>query len=650
MPDQRRSAADAARGALLPRLRAIAGVARARRGIALRVGVSFVVPLAIGAAIGHLSWGAIATQGAFAAMYANDEPYRRRLPILVGIGIGLALAMALGTLLAPHPWVAAAFGGVVAGAAALACIGFEVGPPREFMLVLSYYVGSSLPVDAGAAPERAGYVLFGAAVVIAVSMAGHRFRPRAPEETSVTAAYRQVAALIAALGRDGVGEARHEAVLAVRRARAAMRAAGSEDPLRRRLTEMTVAIEAVLDATLGLVLRDSDPVDDGWSRALRTLGDSVRVPALAGPVELPDETPGTPHGPRFVEAMTSARQAADPERLFAATIVPFTRPRRPRASAILRRTLRPNSLVLPTAVRIGIAAAVGTGIGLAIDAQRGAWIGLTAVAVLQASNVHLIAWRTVHRAVGSIVGAGLAAAILVADPGIVLIVVVIAICQVIAQSTITVAYGVAVVFVTPVALLSFDLGQPGTPIGALLGERVVDTLIGCAVGLAARRLLWPRTAQTRLPMAQGAVIEATRDVLHAALTRPVTESSVLLRRSRRRLQTELVNLRAVHADAIGDLLWSVRGGDESWSTTLAAQRVAYAAMAVSADRHGPPPDMALVARLDAALDAMAAIAEGHRVPAVVPVPPLERYPATHRALVQLRDALRAPAPASPPAP
>ncbi|WP_320672415.1 FUSC family protein [Patulibacter defluvii] len=575
-------------------------------------------------------------------MYANDEPYRRRWPILLGIGLGLALAMALGTLLAPHPWVAAAAGGLVAGAAALACIGFEVGPPREFMLVLSYYVGASLPVDPGAAPARAGLVLAGAAIVIAVSMAGHRLRPRAPEETAVAGAYRQVAGLAAALGGEGVVEARHEAVLAVRRARAAMRAAGAGDPLRGRLTEMTVAVEAVLDGCLGLVARESRPIDPAWPAALRALADSVREPVLAGPVVLPEQEPPTPPGARFAAAMRSARQAADPDRLFSGTIVPFTRPRRPRAVAILRRTLRANSLVLPTAVRIGIAAAVGTGVGLAIDAERGAWIGLTAVAVLQASNVHLIAWRTVHRAVGSIVGAGLAAAILVADPRVVVIVLVIAVCQTIAQATITVAYGVAVVFVTPIALLSFDLGQPGTPIGSLLGERVVDTLIGCAIGLAARRLLWPRTAQTRLPMAQGAVIEAARDVLHAALARPLADSSTLLRRSRRRLQTELLNLRAVHGDAVGDLLWSARSGDEGWPRTLAAQRVAYAAMAVPADRHGPPPDMALVARLDAALDAMAAIAEGHRAPALIAVPPLDRYPVTHRALIQLRDALRGP--------
>jgi hypothetical protein len=61
---------------------------------------------------------------------------------------------------------------------------------------------------------------------------------------------------------------------------------------------------------------------------------------------------------------------------------------------------------------------------------------------------------------------------------------------------------------------------------------------------------------------------------------------------------------------------------------------------------GAPPDRVLPARaelprLDQALTALAAIAEGHRAGALVSVPPLEGHPATHRALVGLRDALRA---------
>jgi uncharacterized membrane protein YccC len=198
---------------------------------------------------------------------------------------------------------------------------------------------------------------------------------------------------------------------------------------------------------------------------------------------------------------------------------------------------------------------------------------------------------------------------------------------------------VATFFATPIALLIVDLGVPGVPAGSLVGARIIDTLLGCAVGLLARRFLWPQTAATRLGAAQGAAIEAARDVLHAALTRAESPSSGLVRRSRRALHTALLNLHAVQQDAVGDLVLSSRAADERWTITSAVERLAYAAMGFAAPKDRTPPGRQHLHELDEALGALAAMAEGHRARALVDVPSLDGHPATHRALLGLRDAL-----------
>jgi uncharacterized membrane protein YccC len=630
-------------------LRSILRAGWARRTRALRIGVSFVLPLSIGALLGEVAWGAIATQGAFVAMYAGDVPYRKRARVLAGVGVGLAVTMAIGTLAAPHPWLAAVLAGPVVASAALLCLAFEVGPPREFMPTLSYLVAISLPVDPGAAPERAGVVLLAAALVGLVALAGALRRPRGPEEDAVREGVRAVADLLERVvgDEDEVDAARQRAVLAVRDAAQAMRAAGDEDPARRRLTELTIALEAVLDAAVGLALRQDAAVDPAWPAALRALAESVDDPSRATPVRLPDDAPDTPPGHRLEAAALALRRAADPARRWDETFVPFAPRHRPRALASLRRALRPSSLVVPTAARNGVAAAAGVLLGLAIGVERGAWVGLTAVAVLQASNVRLTARRTAHRMLGTGVGVVAAAAILAFHPAVAVVIVVMALCQTIGQAFIKVAYGAAVAFVTPIALLVFDLGQPGAPVGSLLGARLLDTALGCVVGLAARRFLWPQTARTRLPTAQAAVIEAVGDVLHAAAMRPVEPSGVRLRQARRRLQTALLNLRAVQADALGDLAWRPpwpgrrRGAqaEPDWATTLAVTALAHAAMAAPARPDGPPPDPTTVAALDAAIAHLAATASGLRAPAWVALPRLRQWPRTSAALAELRDRL-----------
>ncbi|MGX6448646.1 FUSC family protein, partial [Patulibacter sp. S7RM1-6] len=618
----------------------VAQAAWAARRTSARIGVSFVVPLLVAVLLGHPHEGAVATQGAFAAIYARDEPRRRRLRVMVTAGLTLVLVVSLGTVVGGSAVATVLGAGLVAGLAALVTIAWDVGRPREFIIVLSFLAATQYGGGLSAVPERAALVLAGAATVTAIAMAALMLRPRGPEEDAVRRFLVRLGQLLDAVGTDDAQAARHDVLFAAEQARTVLTRAGRSRRDRDRLMTIAVAGEAVLDGALGLVLRDAGPLDPGWARAVRRVEASLTAPEAAADVELPDEMPGTMHGPRFVRAMQRLTAVADPARSLQATLVPFgaRRPHRRRVR-VLRRALRRGSLVRATALRIGVGVAIGTAVGLLLDEQRGIWVGLTTSAVMQASNVTLTLERTVQRAAGTIVGVGVAAGVLALDPTVGVVVLALAVFQTLMQATLATAYGVATVFATPIALLIVDLGLPGTPAGSLVGARVVDTLLGGAVGLAARRLLWPRSAATQLGAAQGAVIEAARDVLHAALTRAEAPSSELVRRSRRTLHTALANLQAVHADAVGDLVLSSRTADERWPATAAVQRLAHAVMAFPATPDETPTARAQLPALDAALDALAHIAEGHRAPAWVPLPPLGGYPATERALARLRDVL-----------
>jgi uncharacterized membrane protein YccC len=90
--------------------------------------------------------------------------------------------------------------------------------------------------------------------------------------------------------------------------------------------------------------------------------------------------------------------------------------------------------------------------------------------------------RGVHRVVGTLVGLGVAALLFAVDPtGLVLIAVIVAL-QAGAELLVGRNYALALVAITPLALLMVHLVAP-VPSSVLLRDRGVETVLGVGVGL-----------------------------------------------------------------------------------------------------------------------------------------------------------------------
>ncbi|WP_022894173.1 FUSC family protein [Agromyces subbeticus] len=125
------------------------------------------------------------------------------------------------------------------------------------------------------------------------------------------------------------------------------------------------------------------------------------------------------------------------------------------------------------------------------------WAVVSAVAVIPPARAAHTAQRAVHRVVGTAVGVGVTALVLWPDPPIWVLVVVIAACQFGAELLIGRHYGAALVFVTPLALTVASLAAPA-PLPVLLGDRLVETIAGAAVGVIS--VLLARRFVERVPM------------------------------------------------------------------------------------------------------------------------------------------------------
>ncbi|QTX03908.1 FUSC family protein [Agromyces archimandritae] len=148
-------------------------------------------------------------------------------------------------------------------------------------------------------------------------------------------------------------------------------------------------------------------------------------------------------------------------------------------------------------VEVVVGAAAAGAIALAFGIGHPYWAVVTLVAVVPPAGAAHSTSRSVHRVLGTLGGVVITGLVLWADPPIQVLVVVIAIGQFGAEVLVGRHYGAALLCITPLALVVAHIAHP-QPLGLLLADRVLETVIGSAVGLvvvlAARALAARRSS------------------------------------------------------------------------------------------------------------------------------------------------------------
>ncbi|HEY0186562.1 MAG TPA: FUSC family protein [Cellulomonas sp.] len=210
-----------------------------------------------------------------------------------------------------------------------------------------------------------------------------------------------------------------------------------------------------------------------------------RVSSVApgtGPTTAPDVGPAgaasaVPAAPARPGA-TAARQQ-----------VPAARParaRRPDPRGILDalRTAPPLRSVAASALLVGTATLLAAGAAALAGRGHPAWAAMGATAVLQGAHVQHMGVRAIQRATGTACGVALAFPLLGADLGFTATAVTVVVLQVVTEVVVARHYGLAMLTITPMALLMTTLGADADP-SALVLDRAVDTAIGALVGVLA---------------------------------------------------------------------------------------------------------------------------------------------------------------------
>ncbi|MFD6137882.1 FUSC family protein, partial [Isoptericola sp. NPDC060257] len=404
---------------------------------ALRVGAAAAVVLALSAAVGRTDLAAFASLGALVILYGRYEPYRRRASLLAGVAAVFVVAFLLTASLtaAGAPvLVVLAVVALVAGVATALCTLVRTGPPGASIVVFAAAGGMVGPLAWGDVAERGTAFAVGAAIAWLVGMSGWLVRPSAP------------------------------ARLAVRRA---------ADAVRRSLDAGTDAPDAARAASAA-VARAREVLADDLSR--RRTRDPARVLAA----EL-----------AAVEAALDPTTDQTPDGATSRTVPPADAlPPRRRLRDDVRAGWRLPGWRL-AGVRVVLASVVAGAGTLAAGLSHPAWAQLGATATLQGASTRHAVVRALQRGGGTVLGALLAWPLLAAHLSFAATCVVVVVLQVVTEVVVGRHYGLAMLTITPMALLMTSLGGSVDPAG-IAASRALDTVLGAVVGVLAVVLVHPR--------------------------------------------------------------------------------------------------------------------------------------------------------------
>lgn len=144
------------------------------------------------------------------------------------------------------------------------------------------------------------------------------------------------------------------------------------------------------------------------------------------------------------------------------------------------------------ATRLTVALAVSALIGALLGLGHGYWIAGSAVAILSVGHSRtLSATRGVHRVLGTVVGAGIFLLVASLEPHGYVLALVLAALQFTIELVVIRHYALALVFITPLVLI-ISTSSSTQPVLAIVGERVLDTVVGAAIAMTLLLISWAR--------------------------------------------------------------------------------------------------------------------------------------------------------------
>lgn len=589
-----------------------------------RAALAICVPLSAGILTGHRALGLLpAMGGLMGVMVDNGGPYLPRLRRVGSAALfGGAPGLAIGVTIHDRGWTAVLALVVVAGVSAVMSTFGATGSVTGLQLLV--YASLGLGPLGALRPwwhDAAGFVA-GVLWALLLLVPSWLLGPRTPEERAVASVYHAIAGAQRAIGTSREAQTRRDATAALNQAYDMLLsdrsiAAGRSRP-GMRLMAILNASHLLAEASTTLRMERRRPPDlasDTVDRLAGAIDGEGQVPSLPPPW-------GYSPGSRALRdaLVTLTGLVSGPDTVTAGHVNRTAG--RERAGQILDK-LGLGSVGGTFTLRLMACVGVAAVLSEVLPLQRSYWVVLTTAIVLKPDYGSVFA-RALQRGIGTVVGAVLGAAILAVVPYGPWLLMPFAVLAALLPYGKARNFGMAATFLTPLVVLLIDLLSRGG--WKLAEDRLLDTVLGCAVVLVVGYLPWPASWQAHLPGRFASTVRSMAEYMEEALTFPSVpaESGPPPRsRMRRRTSRAISDLRAEFQRTMSEPVSVRRRASALWPAVVGLEEImdAVTATSVSIRRGATAPSPEAVRELAQVLRAVAdAVDDGLRVQAPSELP------------------------------
>ena len=440
--------------------------------------------MSVSFAAGRGSLGVLpATGGLLGTLADAGGPYLSRVKRVCSAAVfGGAAGLAIGAVTHGHGWLAVVALVVVAGVSGLLSARGDIGSVTGLQLLVYTSLGAG-PIGAlRPVWHTAAGFLIGVVWALILILPGWLHAPYGREQRDVAAVYDALAGLLRSVGGDEFTVRRQALTGALNTAYDELLTARSTatglNRRRARLLGVLNASHLMAEAAVAVGLAGTRPpplVTDVVSR----LADAIRTGSP--PPMIPPAWSDSPAMLTLRDAMAEAARALSRDWY--------------RAWPLARRTLTSGQVNWMFTLRLMACMGAAGLVSEVLPLQRSYWVPLTVAIVFKPDYGSVFA-RALQRGIGTVVGAVAGAVLLVLVHGTWLLIPfgVLAALLPFGRSR---NYGLLATFLTPLVVVLIDLLNPGG--WRLAEDRLIDTLIGCAIVLLIGFAPWPMSWYSHLP-------------------------------------------------------------------------------------------------------------------------------------------------------
>jgi len=600
------------------------------------------VPLAAGFITGRREIALLTAMGGLlSVMIDKGGPFRARIRRVGTAAVfGGAVGLTIGSVIHGRGWIAVIALVVIAGVSAILARLGAVGSATGLQLLI--YSALCLGPLGALRPwwyTALGFI-GGAVWGLALIMPAWLLSPRGAEQRAVAGVYHAIADGLRAIGTPEVVNTRRAVTTALNTAYDTLLTGRSVASGR---NELDMRLMAILNLSHQMVeaataLRGSGERPPPWvTDTIDRLAEEVLTLRLdeTAPSFIPPPWSSSPGALALREAMVALARcisgSSTPPPAPAAR-QPGLRDRVREHAARLLDQLIGGRIAWEFTVRLMICTGVAAVFSEVLPIQRSYWVVLT-VAIILKPDYGSVFSRAVQRGVGTIIGAVLGAAIIALvpyGPWLLLPFGVLAALLPYGKSR---SFGLSATFLTPFVVLLIDLLSPGG--WRLAEERLLDTLIACAIVLLIGYAPWPSAWSAHLPRQFADTLRAVAAYMDESLVTawdsgpPQVTSSLATatagdagpaRRSglRRQASRALSNLRVEFQRTMSEPAPVSRRAAAWWPAEVGLEEVmdATTGLVVAIGRGTAPPDASAVHQLTETLRAVADAINAGTPPAI----------------------------------